>query len=112
MAKAARAQDLRPTLIVLAVLLAVGAAQLADLLTFLRMIAIAGTAAELNPLVARGEETVGTLSLAGAKLALIVLVAAVFTIVARSHRRTAATVATLGTLAGLVGALSNTLAIA
>lgn len=95
-----------------AVLVAVGVAQMADLLTFQRMIAMAGTGAELNPLVARGAETVGIASLAIAKTALIVLVASSFAIVARNHRRVAALVATFGTLAGLVGALSNVLAIA
>jgi len=46
-----------------------------------------------------------------AKLALVVLVASAFSIVARRHVRVAAFVATFGVLAGLVGAFSNVLAI-
>jgi hypothetical protein len=95
----------------LAALLAVGVAQASDLLTFLRMVSIAGIGAELNPLVSEGADTLGFVPLVLAKAALVVLVGAVFTIVARSHRRTAATVATLGTLAGLLGAFSNVFAI-
>jgi hypothetical protein len=95
----------------LAVLIAVGVAQASDLLTFLRMVSIAGIAAELNPLVARGADTLGFVPLILAKAALVVLVGAVFAIVARSHRRAAATVATVGTVAGLLGAFSNVFAI-
>ena len=95
-----------------AVLIAVGIAQLSDLLTFVRMIGVAGLEAELNPLVAHGAETLGIAMLAASKVALIVLVASVFVVVARRHRRTAALVATVGTLAGLLGAFSNLLAIA
>ena len=94
-----------------AALLAVAVAQAGDLLTFLRMVSVAGIAAELNPLVALGAETLGYLPLIAAKVALVVLVGAVFVIVARSHRRVAATVATTGMLAGLLGAYSNVLAI-
>lgn len=96
----------------LGVLLAVGIAQAGDLLTFLRMVSVAGIAAELNPLVVLGANTLGFLPLIAAKAALVLLVGAVFTIVARSHRRMAATVATTGMLAGLLGAYSNVLAIA
>lgn len=94
-----------------AVVLAVGVAQIGDLLTFVRMIGIAGIGAELNPLVARGAETLGVAALVGMKVALIVLIGAVFAVLARSHRRLAATIATAGTMAGLLGALSNVLAI-
>jgi hypothetical protein len=94
------------------VLLAVAVAQAGDLLTFLRMVSVAGIAAELNPLVALGATTLGYLPLIAAKAALVVLVGAVFTIVARSHRRVAATVATTGMMAGLLGAYSNVLALA
>src|SRR5688572_15956702 len=93
------------------VLLAVGAAQASDLLTFIRMVTLAGVAAELNPLVALGANTLGFVPLIAAKAALVMLVVAVFAIVARSHRRVAATVATMGTMAGLLGAFSNVLAI-
>jgi hypothetical protein len=103
--------DVRLALAGGAVLVAVGVAQLSDLLTFIRMIGVAGLDAELNPLVARGAETLGLTFLAASKIALIVLVASVFAVVARRHRRTAAFVATAGTLAGLIGAFSNVLAI-
>jgi hypothetical protein len=93
------------------VLVAVTVAQASDVLTFIRMVSLAGVAAELNPLVAMGADTLGFIPLIAAKAALVVLVVAVFAIVARSHRRVAATVATLGTAAGLLGAFSNVLAI-
>src|SRR5687768_10695207 len=93
------------------VLVAVTVAQASDVLTFIRMVSLAGVAAELNPLVAMGADTLGFVPLIAAKAALVVLVVAVFAIVARSHRRVAATVATLGTVAGLLGAFSNVLAI-
>ena len=95
----------------LGVLLAVAVAQAGDLLTFVRMVSTVGIAAELNPLVARGADTLGFIPLVAAKAALVVLVGAVFAIVARSHRRMAATVATTGMMAGLLGAFSNVLAI-
>jgi hypothetical protein len=103
--------DPRVTAAAAAVLIAVAVAQVADYLTFTRMIAIAGTGAELNPLVAHGAETLGLAFLAAAKATLIVLVAAVFAVVAPQRRALAAVVATVGTLAGIVGAYSNLLAI-
>ena len=105
------AADRRLALAALAVLIAVGLAQFADYLTFVRMIAVAGVGAELNPLVVRGLETLGMVALAVAKLALVVLVAAVFAVVARSHGQMAGVVATTGTVAGLVGAFSNVFAL-
>jgi hypothetical protein len=76
------------------------------------MVAVSGIAAEANPLVAYGHEQAGLPVLVVAKAALVVLVAAVFAIVSRRHRLTAAFVATVGTLAGLIGAYSNLLAVA
>jgi hypothetical protein len=105
------AWDDRATLAAIAVLLAVGVAQAGDLLTFVRMVAVSGIGAEMNPLVAYGHDQAGLPYLVAAKIALVVLVAAVFAIVARRHHRTAALVATVGTVAGLVGAYSNFLAI-
>lgn len=93
------------------VLIAVAAAQASDLVTFIRMVSVAGIAAELNPIVALGASSLGLVPLVLAKAALVVLVAASFAIVARSHRRVAATVATFGMVAGLLGAYSNVLAI-
>jgi len=95
----------------LGVLLAVAIAPAGDLVTFIRMVSIAGLGTELNPLVARGADTLGFVPLIAAKAALVLLVGAVFTIVARSHRRIAATVATAGMMAGLLGAYSNVLAL-
>ncbi|MFL5641295.1 MAG: hypothetical protein ACJ771_03035 [Chloroflexota bacterium] len=95
----------------IAVLLAVAVAQASDLLTFVRMVSVAGVAAELNPLVAHGAGSLGFLPLIVAKAALVLLVVAVFAIVARTNRRLAATVATAGMVAGLIGAYSNVLAI-
>jgi hypothetical protein len=95
----------------IAVLLAVATAQLSDLMTFARMIAVAGVHAELNPLVAHGAQTLGIAILVAVKAALTVLIASVFVVVARYHRRIAAVVATAGMAAGLIGAFSNVLAI-
>ncbi len=89
------------------VFIAVGVAQLGDLLTFARMIDLFGRSAEVNPLVAHGVDTVGLAGLALAKLAVVVLVVAAFVISARYHARVAAFIATAGTMAGLIGAFSN-----
>jgi hypothetical protein len=104
--------DARLPLAAAAVLVAVGLAQVGDFVTFVRMVSVAGIGAELNPVVARGAETLGFEALAAAKVALVALVASVFVVVARRHRRLAGFVATAATLAGLVGAFSNVLAIA
>lgn len=96
----------------LAVLVAVGLAQVGDFVTFVRMVAIEGMHAELNPIVAAGATSLGFEALAVAKIALVTLVAAVFVVISGRHRRLAATVATAATLAGLIGAFSNVLAIA
>jgi hypothetical protein len=97
---------------ILAGLIAVGAAQAADLMTFARMIRVAGIASELNPVVGSGLVHFGVPVLIAAKVALVVLVLAIATILARRHLGLAATVLTLATFAGLVGALSNVLALA
>ena len=102
---AAPGLDARPLVAVAAVLVAVGVAQVGDLVTFVRMVALVGIHAELNPLVAYGHEQAGLQILVAAKVALVVLVAAVFAIVSRRHHRTAALVATVGTVAGLLGAI-------
>lgn len=94
----------------LAALLAVGTAQLADLTTFVRMIAIGGFAAEANPIVVTIGETFGFWALVVLKLALIPFVAVVFVALARIRARLAASVLTVATLTGLLGAFSNVLA--
>jgi hypothetical protein len=86
------------------------AAQAADYLTFLTMVAIQALAAERNPIVA-AIASYGLGVLTTAKLACIVLVASVF-VISRMRRPWAARV-TLGTgiLVGAIGALSNLAAI-
>jgi hypothetical protein len=90
-----------------AVLIAVAAAQGSDLLTFLRMVLALGIGAEANPLVAHGVEQLGLPLIVVAKVGLIVLVVAIFSILARRYQRTAALVATTAVLAGLFGAWTN-----
>lgn len=92
------------------VLLAVGVAQLGDVLTFVRMISARGWSAEANPLVHETAALVGFPGLVLAKVAVVVLVASTFAILARSNRRLAAVVAGIGTVAGIVGAATNTFA--
>lgn len=89
------------------VLLVVGVAQGADLMTFIELVARRGPRAEANPLIAHGLTSVGLEMLVAAKIALVVLVVATFVIVARRHPRMASLVATVATLAGLVGTLAN-----
>ena len=93
-------------------LLAVGSAQGADALTFLRMIRDHGVRAEANPFVA-GLAAGGDLAaVVAAKAALVVLVVAVFAIIAARHPVAASLIATAGVVAGLVGAFSNVAVIA
>jgi hypothetical protein len=92
-------------------LVAVGLAQLADLTTFLQMIAVHGTDAELNPLVRSVAATHGTDVLIVAKILLIVFIVATFAVIARVRARLAASVLTFATIAGLVGATSNVIAL-
>jgi hypothetical protein len=94
-----------------AAFMAVAAAQMADLVTFLRMVALHGLEAELNPIVVAGASALGLEALVAAKVALVVFVVATFVFVAQVHPRMAASVITFGTLAGLVGAASNVLTI-
>lgn len=99
-----------------AVILAVGTAQAGDLITFVRMIRNEGSAAEANPIVAHGLDSVGLPALVFAKLALFVLVVAIVTVLAHAgvegRQRTAAFVATFAVVAGIVGAFSNVFAMA
>ncbi len=99
-----------------AVILAVGTAQAGDLITFVRMILSVGPAAEANPIVAHGLDSVGLPTLVLAKVCLFVLVVAVVTILAHAgagrRARTAGFVATFAVVAGIVGAFSNVVAMA
>ena len=93
------------------VLVAVTLAQLADLLTFLRLMVEHGSRAEANPLVQHGVNGLGAAPFVVAKVALVILVAASFAIVTRRRTRIAGLVATAATLAGLIGAYSNVFAL-
>jgi hypothetical protein len=93
------------------VLLAVGIAQAGDLLTFMRMIALRGPAAEANPIVVHILLNVGLPALVLLKVGLVAMVAVTFVLVVKRHQRVAAFVATLATVVGLIGAASNILAI-
>jgi hypothetical protein len=93
------------------VLLAVAVAQLGDIVTFARMIAVHGWAAEANPLVHETAALAGFPGLVIVKTAVVVLVASTFAILARSNARLAAVVAAVGVVAGILGATSNVLAL-
>jgi hypothetical protein len=93
------------------VAVAVGLAQLADLVTFLRLMAVHGTAAEANALAAAGMGLFGPVPLIVAKVALIVLISAGFVIVAPRRARLSVAIASAGMVAGLLGAYSNILAL-
>jgi hypothetical protein len=94
-----------------AALVAVGVAQVADLMTFVRMVALVGIGAEQNPIVAHAAETHGMQALVLAKLGVVALVVVSFALAARAYPRVAAVVITIGTLAGLLGAWSNVVAL-
>jgi hypothetical protein len=99
-----------------AVILAVGTAQAGDLITFIRMVLSEGPAAEANPIVAQGIDSVGLPTLVFAKVCLFVLVVAIVEVLAHAgagrRARTAAFVATFAVAAGIVGAFSNVFAMA
>ena len=92
-----------------ATLLGVGAAQASDAITFLRLLASHGVAAEANPLAA-------TLAAAGllpvllvAKALVVLLVVGTVFLGAQRYPYASAAVLTLGIGAGLLGATSNVL---
>jgi hypothetical protein len=93
-------------------LLAVGSAQGADALTFVRMVREHGIRAEANPFVATLAAGGDLAALVAAKAALVVVIVTVFAIVATRHPVGAALVATAGVVAGLIGAYSNVAVIA
>jgi hypothetical protein len=88
-------------------LLAVGSAQGADALTFVRMIRDHGIGAEANPIVAALAAGGDLLAMLVLKAALVALVVAIFALVVARHPLVACLVATLAVAAGLVGAFSN-----
>jgi hypothetical protein len=93
-------------------LLAVGSAQGADALTFVRMIRDHGIRAEANPFVAALAAGGDLAAMVAAKAALVVLIVSVFAILAARHPVAASLIATSGVVAGLVGAYSNAAVIA
>jgi hypothetical protein len=96
----------------LAALVAIAIAQLADLMTFLRMITAGGFGMEANPIVIQLADTVGLENVVLLKLALIPFAAVVFVVLARVRAgRLAGSVLTVATLAGFVGAVSNILTV-
>ena len=93
------------------ILVAITLSQLADLITFLRLIVEHGARAEANPLVQHGVNGLGAAPFVIAKVALVILVAATFSIMIRRRTRVASLVVTAATLAGIVGAYSNVIAL-
>ena len=88
-------------------LLAVGTAQGADAITFVRMVRDEGLRAEANLLVAYLASFGDLLPLVLLKAVLVVLVVAVFALIARRYPVGGSVVATVAVIAGLVGAYSN-----
>ena len=93
-------------------LLAVGVAQGADALTFVRMVRDNGIRAEANPFVATLAAGGDLAGMVAAKAALVVLVVSVFAVLAARYPLAAGAIATAGVVAGLVGAYSNVAVIA
>jgi hypothetical protein len=95
-------------------LLTVTLAQLLDLGTFVRMVALHGPSAEANPFVAQLLSDLGLPFVAIAKIAALAVVVAVIVVIGdrpkqRSHRRLAAAVVTAAVVAGVLGGWSNAL---
>jgi len=88
-------------------LLAVGSAQGADALTFVRMVRDHGIHAEANPLVAALAAGGDLGAMVVAKVALVVLIVAIFAVVVARHPVVACLIATTAVAAGLLGAYSN-----
>src|SRR5215210_6697878 len=101
--------------IMVAGVLAMSAAQLLDLATFMSMVRQLGPAAELNPLVSALFGLYGYPMVAIIKILLLAVVTAVAAIlVARSSKprpRLAGGLVALGILIGVVGGLSNAIAV-
>jgi hypothetical protein len=101
--------------VMVAGVLAMSAAQLLDLATFVAMVRQLGPAAELNPLVSALYALYGYPMVAIVKIVLLALVTAIVTILfARSSQprpRLAAGLVALGILIGLVGGVSNAMAV-
>jgi hypothetical protein len=90
-----------------AALFAVGSAQGADAVTFLRMVRDYGPRAEANPLAARLAASGDLGWLVAAKVAIVAMVVLVVLLAVRRRPVAAGVVATVGVVAGFVGAFSN-----
>lgn len=88
-------------------LVAVTLAQLADGITFVRMIADHGLGAERNPLVAHLAAGSDPWAMLVVKLLLTVEVVGIAALLGRSHPRVGALVVTVAVAGGLLGAFSN-----
>ena len=88
-------------------LLAVGSAQGADALTFVRMVRDHGIHVEANPFVAALAAGGDLGAMVVAKAALVVMVVAIFAVVVARHPIVACVIATAAVAAGIVGAYSN-----
>ena len=93
-------------------LLAVTVAQLLDLGTFVRMVALHGPTVEGNPIVAHLVEGFGIPFVVVAKIAVLSVVVAVIVVLAGRenrirHRRLTAAVVAVAVAAGIVGGVSN-----
>lgn len=82
-------------------------AHMADYTTFMVMVARHGINKELNPIVASLAVDHGLALLTVAKFATVLLVAATFLVVSRTHRKIAAVVLVAGVVVGAVGTVSN-----
>jgi hypothetical protein len=90
-----------------AALFAVGSAQGADAVTFLRMVRDYGPRVEANPVAARLVASGDLGLLVAAKIAVVAIVALVVLVAVRRRPITAGVVVTLGVVAGFIGAFSN-----
>lgn len=99
--------------VLVAGVVAMSAAQMFDLATFVAMVRELGPAAELNPLVSAMYGLYGYPLVVIAKVVLLALVTAIATIlIARSsHERLARGIVALGILVGVVGGMSNAIAL-
>ena len=87
------------------------AAHAMDYGTFLVMVVRHGLTMEANPLVAALAEQYGLVLLTAAKVAAVLLVAATFMHLTRSHPRAARSVLGVGIVVGTFGAFSNVISI-
>ncbi len=101
----------RPVFTSLVAAVALAVAQLADLMTFLGMIAVGGLGAEANPLVSHVGEVHGVAVLVVLKLTMTGFTAVTFALLSRMSTPLAGIVLTVGTLSGIIGAVSNVLAL-